>query len=91
MTMLGYLCVGRMPTGDGRTRLTFLIGDRYRVCTVWGDPPAEAIVARAGQALVLEQQVRPVGGDHRPTLPDAPGPTPADSDPDSRPQQTWQP
>ena len=46
----------------GRSRLSYLIDNQVRrVCTVWGAPPDDTIVARAGDALVAEQDARPIG------------------------------
>ena len=57
-----WLLTRTVPLGGGRSQLTYLIdGSVRRVCSVWGDPPDDRVVAAAGSALVVEQDERPVG------------------------------
>jgi hypothetical protein len=61
-----WLLVDTRPIGGGRSRLTFLIdGSAQRIASVWGDPPNDTTVARAGAFMVGEQDARPVGKRYR--------------------------
>jgi hypothetical protein len=66
MNGLRWLLVDTRPAASGRSRLTFLIdGTAQRIATVWGDPPSDVTVARAGAFMVAEQDLRPIGKRYR--------------------------